>query len=183
MGIGHPNEKSDITMADRCIGLSKEYNLFNKYVFFNDWVEYSERRNYLLEADIGISTYTNNLETRFSFRTRVLDYIWCELPVILTEGDYISKLAVDGGFGLSYLEKDVIMLSNKIIELLDNKELYNECKENIKKYKNGYKWEEVIKPIINFCNVPYISNDKKCKVNIFYKDSLFKKHKILFSKN
>lgn len=78
MGIGHPNANIDISVAEKAIELCKKYDLNNKYVFFNDWVPYEERQNYLLEANIGVTTYSDNLETRFSFRTRILDYLWCE---------------------------------------------------------------------------------------------------------
>ena len=46
-------------------------------MFFNeDWVAYDDRQNYLLEADVGVSTHLDHVETEFSFRTRILDYLW-----------------------------------------------------------------------------------------------------------
>ena len=43
--------------------------------------------NFLLEADIGVSTHVDHVETAFSFRTRILDYLWAVPPVVTTTGD------------------------------------------------------------------------------------------------
>ena len=68
--------------------LCEELGLLNRSVFFNfDWVDYEDTANYLSEADIGICTYFNNIETRFAFRSRYADLLWAELPIICTQGD------------------------------------------------------------------------------------------------
>ncbi|AGK97870.1 glycosyltransferase [Clostridium pasteurianum] len=168
MGIGHPNMKCDITVAEECIKKSKEYGLFNKNIFFNDWVEYSERQNFLMEADLGVSTYFNNLETRFSFRTRILDYLWCELPMALTRGDYMSELVESNKLGFCYNEGEYDELASIIIKILDDKEIYKLMKFNIKMIKEQFMWNNVTKPLMDFCSNPYISSDKVKKVKIFY---------------
>lgn len=171
MGIGHPNMNSDTTVAQQCIKKSEEYGLLDKNIFFNDWVEYSERQNYLLEADLAISTYLNNLETRFSFRTRILDYLWCDIPMVLTEGDYMSELVTKNNLGICYKEKDINGLATSIVEVLDNEDNYDVMKANFYKVKQKFRWENVVGPIYEFCQNPYVSNDKIKKVKIFYKRS------------
>ncbi|URZ16830.1 glycosyltransferase [Clostridium felsineum] len=169
MGIGHPSLNVDTTVADECISRSKKYGIYNKNVFFNEWVDYNERQNYLLEADIGVSTYLNNLETRYSFRTRILDYLWCDLPMVLTNGDYMSELVEKNDLGLCHTAGNHEELANKILELIDNKEKYQEAKQNIRQVKESYKWNNVVKPLLQFCENPYISSDKVKKVKFFYK--------------
>ncbi len=179
MGIGHPNMNCDTTVAEECIKKSKEYGLFNKNIFFNDWVEYSQRQNYLMEADLGVSTYLNNLETRFSFRTRILDYLWCELPMVLTNGDFMSELVEDENLGVCSEEKNYENLANKILGCLDNTENYRTMKKNIKDVKQQFKWEKVVKPLVDFCENPYISNDKVEKVKIIYKKNSIIKYYLI----
>ncbi|MFT9056053.1 MAG: glycosyltransferase, partial [Ethanoligenens sp.] len=74
MGVKHPNPAlPEMKMLYQAVELAKELNLYDKYVFFNyDWVEYHDRQNYLLEADVGVSCHFDTMETRFSFRTRIL---------------------------------------------------------------------------------------------------------------
>ncbi len=57
--------------------LADELGLTGRHVFFNEeWVPYDERQNYLLDADVAVTTHFHHVETEFSFRTRVLDYLW-----------------------------------------------------------------------------------------------------------
>jgi hypothetical protein len=41
---------------------------------------------------VGVSTHRDHLETRLSFRTRMLDYIWAGLPIVCTDGDHFASL-------------------------------------------------------------------------------------------
>ena len=65
--------------------LSDQLGLTGTFVFFNEgWVPYDDRQNYLLDADVGVSTHFEHIETTFSFRTRILDYLWAPLPIVTT---------------------------------------------------------------------------------------------------
>ena len=80
-------------MARRARALAGELGLEDRSVFFLDAiVPFAERGAWLSEADCAISTHHEDLETRFAFRTRVLDFIWARLPVVCTRGDALSEL-------------------------------------------------------------------------------------------
>jgi len=80
-------------MAQKAMNLAQELGLLNRFVFFNQtWIDYRERSAYFSAADVGISIHQKHLETEYSFRTRILDYIKHELPIICTEGDYFADL-------------------------------------------------------------------------------------------
>src|SRR5664280_3299763 len=49
---------------------------------------YTERSDHLLDADVGVSTHFDHVETEFSFRTRILDYLWTGLPIVATTVSY-----------------------------------------------------------------------------------------------
>ena len=101
MGVQSPNPRTaKMQTSSQTIELSKSLGLFEKTVFFNDWTPYSQRHNYLLEADIGVSLHRNHIETRFAFRTRMLDYIWAGLPILTTEGDVFSAIVEQYGLGI-----------------------------------------------------------------------------------
>jgi glycosyltransferase involved in cell wall biosynthesis len=88
LGMKHPNpDVPDMRMAWETRQLADSLGLTDKVVFFNEaWVAYDERQNYLLESDLGVSTHLDHVETAFSFRTRILDYLWAGLPVVATGG-------------------------------------------------------------------------------------------------
>jgi glycosyltransferase involved in cell wall biosynthesis len=67
--------------------------------FHEDWVPYERRADWLLDADVAISTHRDHLETRFAFRTRLLDCIWAGLPIVCTRGDALAARVEREGLG------------------------------------------------------------------------------------
>ena len=105
------------------IAFARERGLEGKHVHFNPgWVPYEERGRYLLEADLGISAHHEHLETRFSFRTRVLDYLWAGLPMVLTNGDSMAELAERRDLGITVDAEDDEGFARACAELLDDAE-------------------------------------------------------------
>jgi glycosyltransferase involved in cell wall biosynthesis len=135
--------------------LARELGLFDRYVFFNeDWVAYDDRQNYLLDADIGVSTHFHHVETEFSFRTRILDYLWAGLPFVTTDGDSFADLAASRPLGLTAPPEDVDALEDALYRLLDDDELRARCRENARAAAADYRWSNVLAPIVEFCRNP-----------------------------
>jgi len=163
MGVKHPNpEVRELQMVNETVSLAKKLKVYDKNVFFNfGWVDYNERQNYLLEADAGIITHPDHVETRFSFRTRVMDYLWASLPVISTEGDYLSTVIDRKGLGIITRDRNVGDLVDAIIKLKEDRAFYQQCVKNIKNIAQDYTWEKVCRPIIDFCRDPVTSAYRK----------------------
>lgn len=156
MGLGHPNpEVPGMGMAADTRRLAHELDLVGTHVFFNEgWVPYEQRGSYLLEADVGVSTHLNHLETAFSFRTRILDYLWAGLPVVTTEGDSLADLVAREGLGRSVPFGDVAALEQALFELLSDESLRRSCQERAAAVRPSFTWSEVLKPLLEFCRQP-----------------------------
>jgi glycosyltransferase involved in cell wall biosynthesis len=71
--------------------IAVQLELKDKHVFFHEgWVAYQDRAAWLLDANCAVSTHREHLETRFAFRTRILDCFWSGLPVVCTRGDDLA---------------------------------------------------------------------------------------------
>lgn len=149
MGIKHPNEAiPEMEMCRSAIKLSKDLDLFDKQVHINfGWTPYEERQNFLIDSDIGVSNHFEHLETRYSFRTRVLDYLWAELPMIVTEGDAFAEMIGAKNLGLVVPYCDVDALAKAIIHLSDNPEKRIAMKWNISEVRSDFYWTSVTKPL------------------------------------
>lgn len=150
MGIVPPNAGviPAMSMAHEAKKLATTFNIINKNVFFNDtWIPYEERENYLLEADVGVSTHFEHLETRYSFRTRLLDYMWAGLPIIATSGDTFGELIEEHGLGLTIPAQDSIALAQAIVSMVDYPDRMQSMKANVEKLKEQFYWENVIQPM------------------------------------
>jgi len=122
LGMNNPNpDIAEMARATELRAVSEELGLTGSTVFFNDaWVPYHAWGSYLLDADIAVSIHLDNLETRFSFRTRVLDYLWARRPMILTGGDALGDLVAARGLGVAVAPGDVDGIVEGLIHLLDD---------------------------------------------------------------
>lgn len=161
MGIKRPKLVSNpIDAVAEAISLSKQLGLYDQTVFFNEWVPYKERHNYLLEADIGLNLHPNHIETRFAFRTRLLDYIWSGLPIITTTGDVMSDEVARWNLGQVVQSGDVNQVSQTILDLLKDQNLRQTYQPMFESARQQYYWESVMQPLIRFCQRPYQAIDK-----------------------
>lgn len=156
LGVKHPNPHvGEMRMAVETRQLARELGLTDTHVFFNeDWVPYEERQDYLLEADIGISTHFDHIETEFSFRTRILDYFWAGLPVVATAGDSLAVLIEAAGAGVTVPAGDVDALEAALFSLLDDDDLRVKCAKSSRGLARELGWSKVLEPILNFCRQP-----------------------------
>lgn len=161
MGIRRPNRNiGGMKAVDQTIALSKELGLYERHVFFNDWVPYNERENYLLEADVGVSLHLDHVETRFAFRTRLLDYVWAGLPTVSTAGDVLSETLAAQGLAYLVAPGDVEGVARAILTILDNPTMRADYTLRFQQVAARYRWEAVTRPLVDFCAAPYVAPDK-----------------------
>ncbi|MBA3957467.1 MAG: glycosyltransferase [Parachlamydiaceae bacterium] len=151
MGIKHPNENApDMQMALRAVSLAEELGLINKSIFFNyGWTPYQERQEFLLGADIGVSTHFAHVETHYAFRTRMLDYLWAGLPIIASSGDFFADFVKQHKLGQVVPCEDVAALAQAIKEVGSNRELRQQIKRNMDCVRSQFHWEAVTQPLHN----------------------------------
>ncbi len=132
--------------------LAKDLNLYQRSVFFEfGWVPHRDVKNYLMESDIGVCTYFDNLETRYSQRTRFVDLMWAELPIICTRGDVLAEMVEVHGLGVVVPEGDAAAIAEAIRRLVDDKAFYQQCRENLRVLKPSLSWEVALEPLVRFC--------------------------------
>ena len=142
------------------LAAAERLGLTGRSVFFNDsWVDYEARADYLLDADIGVSTHVWHAETRFSFRTRILDYIWAGLPVISSDGDVFAHTVRDRGLGSVVPPGDAVALAQAITGLLDDPEGLSATASRVRGAREDFTWERALEPLVEFCAAPRAAAD------------------------
>jgi len=132
-----------------------ELGLTGVHVFFNEeWVPYDDRQNYLLEADVAVSTHLDHVETAFSLRTRILDYLWTAVPVVATAGDALADLITAKNLGIAVPAGDVETLEEALFRLIDDEEFAALCQKNIRDAAGEFGWSRVLQPLVEFCREP-----------------------------
>ncbi|WP_019855402.1 glycosyltransferase [Actinopolyspora mortivallis] len=162
LGMNHPNpEVPEMGMADRTRELAEELDLVDRHVFFNEgWVPYRHRQNHLLDADCGVTTHFEHVETTFSFRTRMLDYLWAGLPVVTTEGDSFADLVREEGIGLVVPAESPEELAEALDRVLYDEDFAARCRERLAEVRERFTWESVLAPLTEFCRDPRPAPDR-----------------------
>jgi glycosyltransferase involved in cell wall biosynthesis len=145
-GTQHPNPSvPEMKESLDTRELAKKLSLDNKSVFFLDgWVKYSERINYLLEADAAVNTHKDSIEAEFSHRTRVLDHLLVGLPTLSTSGDYMSDSVIGPSeLGIVVPPNDELLLEKAIIDILDPR-INARVRKNILNERKRFDWEETL---------------------------------------
>lgn len=171
----HPNARlvfcsgrreSEPTFAteEKAVQLSRELGLLDQSAIFHQWTPYADRENYLLEADIGVSFHHKHLETRFSFRTRLLDYFWAGLPILAGSGDVLGDLVTREGLGCTARPGDVDGLREAMSSLLDEPDARLARRDAFARVKAQFTWESAVTPLDRFCRHPHHAADRQLEV-------------------
>ena len=159
-GTRHPSADADVMrMLSEARELSDELGLTDRHVFFHDWVPFAERGRYLLEADIGVSTHFDHVETAYSFRTRILDYLWAGLPTVKTAGDVLADLLLAAGAGAVVPPTDAEALTSLLAELLDDRARRHQMGRAATMLAQDLQWRQVLAPLVEYCRTPHRAPD------------------------
>ena len=156
MGMKHPNpDVPAMAMANRARELAEELGLTGRHVFFNEtWVPYADRADLLLDADLGVSCHFDHIETEFSFRTRILDYLWAGLPTVCTQGDAFAELVDSEGLGGTAAPEDVDGLAEVLTGLLLDDEARQRAAQRSREVSRRFVWRTSLAPLLRFMEDP-----------------------------
>ncbi len=148
LGTRHPGV-DEMGIVRQSFDLAVELGVEGREVVFNDtWVPYDRRGAYLIEANAGVSTHHVHVETTFSFRTRILDYLWAGLPMVVTEGDGFADLIADEGLGIVVPANDVDALADALVRVLASSAEVDEWRANVARVRERYAWDVVLRPVL-----------------------------------
>ncbi len=150
LGTRHPNPTVPRhEIAGRAEALARETGVLGESVVFIDWVDLDQREALLVEADVGVSLHPLHVETRYSVRSRIMDYFWARLPVVLTAGDVASEWAEQHGVGRVVAPGDQRAVERALVEILGKPREswarpYRELVESLD-------WSRVVDPLLQYC--------------------------------
>lgn len=125
----------------------RENGLLESAVHFVDWVDFSDRINWYQHAKAVISINNIGDENIYSWRTRVMDYVWGEVPMITNGGDPLSDDLIAHSAAIQLVNTKEVTLHSIIETLLEDDLAITRIKTELIKQKEGYYWENVVLPL------------------------------------
>ncbi|MEJ2598480.1 MAG: glycosyltransferase [Anaerolineales bacterium] len=150
LGTRHPNPLvPEHQMAQKTQDLAAEIGEKDRSIVFFEWIAYQDREALLSESSVGVALHPIHVETRYSIRTRVLDYLWARLPVLVTEGDVTSEWVQEFGLGRVVPQFDDHAVAQALIEILDRPK--EDWRPAFQPLIERFRWSKVIQPLEHYC--------------------------------
>ncbi len=148
----HPAAAASTAAAKRVAG---ELGVLDTVVHFHErWTPYAERGAWLTQATCALSTHADHLETRFAYRTRLLDCFWGGLPVVCSSGDDLAERVVRENLGAVAPPGDVAALSDALeLVLTRGRGAYA---ENLRAAAASQTWQRVAEPLARWIAAPQL---------------------------
>lgn len=116
-------------------------------IILQEWVEFNDRANWYLDSDIVISINKIGEENELAWRTRLVDYIWADLPIITNAGDPLGDELVEAGAARKLNDITAEGLLNSLKSALEDEKGLVELKTNLKNIRTKYLWGNAVKPL------------------------------------
>lgn len=131
-----------------------ELGLTDKQVFFvTDRIPYREVGSYYADADAAVATYPDSLETRFCLGTRILDYVWAGLPMVVSGGDLQREFIEGQGLAFVVQPGDARALADAILRVRTRSRDQTSDRA-FAAARERLRWSTATRPIIRYCTSP-----------------------------
>ncbi len=154
MGVLRPGSTELAPAALKVMALSDELGLTGKVVFFNDWTPFDRRQDVYLEATAIVSLHHAHLESRFSFRTRLLDALWGRVPIVCTSGDVVAGIVEELQLGLTVPPGDVAAVAQAFRDLVGDPALLDRARARLDAAAPAYEWQHAVEPLARWLEQP-----------------------------
>lgn len=132
---------------EKAVTFAKREKLIDKSLLFVDWVDFDDRINWYARANVVISINNPGEENTFSWRTRVMDYVWGELPILTNGGDPLSEelLAKGAALKLDRLSSESIVTA--INDIIAHPQKIKHVKDAVIIAKETFYWDRIVQPV------------------------------------
>ncbi len=148
----HPGAAAAMHTPDHARALAAELGLLDRHIFFYDsWVPYARRADFLLDAAVVVSLHRQHLETAYAaLRSRILDHLWVGRASLVSAGDAAAELVARHDLGRVVPAQDVAAVAKALASLLADRDLRTAMATRARDLAPRFAWPSLIRPISAF---------------------------------
>lgn len=118
-----------------------------EHVVFQDWVRFEERADWYLDSDLVVVINKLGDENELAWRTRLVDYMWADLPIITNGGDPLGEILLSNDAAVKLHGLSAKEISNDLVQTLKDKQNLDNVKKNLSKVKKQFYWDVATKDL------------------------------------
>jgi glycosyltransferase involved in cell wall biosynthesis len=128
--------------------LAAELGVLDRSVlFFDEWVPFARRGDYIRDADVGLTLHRDTEEASLAARARYMDYLWSGLPCVLGRGDETAERFEQAGFATLVETGSPDATATAILALLDP-QAGAEAAAAGERLADEFRWQRVAAPLV-----------------------------------
>ncbi len=145
----HPGAVAEMATPVVTRQLAADLGLLGRGIhFYDDWIPYERRADFLLEAAVMVSLHREHLETRYAaVRSRVLDHFWAGKASVLSAGDAAADLIIRHQAGEVVPIGDADSVAEALIRLLLDPQRRETQSANARALGQRLRWSQVAQPV------------------------------------
>jgi glycosyltransferase involved in cell wall biosynthesis len=117
-----------------------------------DWLPYSQRRRAYETSDVIVSLNTIGPENKFSWRTRLVDYVWSGMPLLTNGGDPLAERLIAAG-AAHRLEAATPEAVADAFELMHREpERMPRMRDQMSAQRAALDWRDCVSPLVQTLN-------------------------------
>jgi glycosyltransferase involved in cell wall biosynthesis len=115
-----------------------------QYVVVQDWIDFNDRADWYLDADVVVVFNKEGEENKLAWRTRLVDFMWADLPVLTNGGDPLGEIMLDANAAVRMESLEPDGISEAIVKILGkDRSKIAELKTNMHNLKSRFYWDLV----------------------------------------
>lgn len=113
-----------------------------------DWVQFHDRGDWYLDADMTLLANQPGIENAVAWRTRVVDYLWARVPVATNGGDPIGEELIAAGAAVRIDAADPRSTAAAIAGVLQDPAAQAAMRQRCGALREKYLWPTVVGPLV-----------------------------------
>ena len=144
VGVKNPfNQHPDfIKRYEEVMDYIKNNNM-DEIVHITDWVKFEDRAEWYLGSDAVVLINNIGVENTLAWRTRLVDYVWADLPIVTNGGDPMSDILEANNAVYILPDLDAKTIEKEIIKISKDKETLKQVSTNLSKVRRLFYWDKV----------------------------------------
>lgn len=144
VGVKNPfNQHPDfIKRYEEVMDYIKNNNM-DEIVHITDWVKFEDRAEWYLGSDAVVLINNIGMENTLAWRTRLVDYVWADLPIVTNGGDPMSDILEANKAVYILPDLDAKTIEKEIIKISKDKETLKQVSVNLSKVRRLFYWDKV----------------------------------------